>query len=49
MQTSAKYFDLAVGIRPGNMRQNGPKTTSIMTSLTKTPQPPSKNFFSSTD
>jgi len=27
------------------MSQNGPKTTSLMTSLTKNPQPPTKNFF----
>jgi len=28
------------------MRQNGPKTTSLMMSLTKNPQPPNKiNFF----
>jgi len=27
------------------MSQNGPKTTSFMTSLTKNPQPPTKNFF----
>jgi len=27
------------------MSQNGPKTTSLMTSLTKNPQPPTKSFF----
>jgi len=27
------------------MSQNGPKTTSLMTSLTKNLQPPTKNFF----
>jgi len=27
------------------MRQNGPESTSLMTSLTKNPQPPSKNYF----
>jgi len=27
------------------MSQNDPKTTSLMTSLTKNPQPPSKCFF----
>jgi len=27
------------------MSQNGPKPTSLMTSLTKNPQPPTKNFF----
>jgi len=34
-----------LGPRPGNMSQNGPKTTSLMTSLTKNPQPPTKKFF----
>jgi len=34
-----------LGLRPGNMSQNGPKTTSLTTSLTKNPQPPTKNFF----
>jgi len=38
MKTSAKYFGLA---------ENGPKTTSLMTSLTKNPQPKPKNYFSS--
>ena len=32
---------------PGNMRQNDPKTTSLMTSLTKKKHPPGKKFFSS--
>jgi len=27
------------------MSQNGPKTTSFMTSLTKNPQTPTKKFF----
>jgi len=36
-----------LGPRPGNMSQNDPKTTSLMTSVTKNPQPPTKNFFSS--
>jgi len=27
------------------MSQNAPKTTSLMTSLTKNLQPPTKNFF----
>jgi len=27
------------------MSQNGPKTTSLMTSLAKNLQPPTKNFF----
>jgi len=31
------------------MSQNGPKTTSLMTSLTKNPQPQTKTFFSSAD
>jgi len=31
--------------RPGNMSQNDPKTTSLMTSLTKNSHPPVKNFF----
>jgi len=30
---------------PGNMSQNSPKTTSLMTSPTKSPQPPTKKFF----
>jgi len=35
-----------LGPRPCNMSQNGSKTTSLMTSLTKNPQPPTKkNFF----
>jgi len=37
-----------LGPRPGNMSQNDPKTTSLMTSVTKNPHPPSKNFFSNT-
>jgi len=45
MKTSAKNFGLAVGPRPGNMSQNDPKTTSLMTSLTKNPHSPTKNFF----
>jgi len=28
------------------MSQNDPKTTSLMTSLTKNPHPPTKKFFS---
>jgi len=31
------------------MSQNNPKTTSLTTSVTKTPQHPTKNFFSSAD
>jgi len=34
-----------LGPRPGNMSQNDPKTTLLMTPVTKNPQPPSKNFF----
>jgi len=49
MKTLAKYFGLAVGHRPGNMSQNGPKTTSLMTSLTKNLQPQPKKLFSSAD
>ena len=43
MKTSAKHFGLAVG----NMNQNEPKTTSLMTSVTKNPNPQQKNIFSS--
>jgi len=35
-----------LGPRPGNMSQNDPKTTSLMTSLTKNPHSPTKKFFS---
>jgi len=45
MKTSAKYFGLAVGPRPGYMIQHGPKTTSLMTSLIKNLQPSTKNFL----
>jgi len=31
------------------MSQNDPNTTSLMMSLIKNPQPPTKNFFSSAD
>jgi len=31
------------------MSQNEPKITSLMTSLTKNPQPPTKKFFSTAD
>jgi len=34
-----------LGPRPGNTSQNDPKTTSLMTSLTKNPHPSTKNFF----
>jgi len=36
-----------LGPRPGNMSQNDPKTTSLMTSVTKNLHPQPKNFFSS--
>jgi len=45
MKTSTKYFGLAVGPRPGNMSQNRPKTTLLMTSLTKIRKPNQKTFF----
>jgi len=35
-----------LGPRPGNMSQNDPKTTSLMTSVTKNLQPPTKKLFS---
>jgi len=47
MKTSAKYFGLVV--RPGNMSQNDPKTTSLMTPLTKIHKPQPKKIFSSAD
>jgi len=34
-----------LGPRPGNMSQNDPKTTSLMTSLTKKTHPPGKKLF----
>jgi len=34
-----------LGPRPGNMSQNDPKTTSLMTSLTKNPHPQPMKFF----
>jgi len=34
-----------LGPMPGNMSQNDLKTTSLMTTVTKNPQPPTKNFF----
>jgi len=33
-----------MGPRPGNTSQNGPKTTSLLTSLTKNQQQPTKKF-----
>jgi len=47
MKTSAKHFGLGLGLRPGNKSQNDPKTTLLMASVTKNPQPPTKNVFSS--
>jgi len=41
MKTSAKHFGLTVA----NMSQNDPKTTSLMTSVTKNPPFPTKKFF----
>jgi len=38
-----------LGPRPDNMSQNGPKTASFMMLLTKNPQIPTKNSFSSAD
>jgi len=40
-----KYFSLAVGPRPGDMSQNGPKNTSLVTSLRNKLQAPTKKFF----
>jgi len=37
--------EVATGPSPGSMSQNGPKTTSLMTSLTKKSQTQPKNFF----
>jgi len=34
-----------LGPRPGNMSQNDPKTTSLMTSVTKNPHPQPKNVY----
>jgi len=34
-----------LGPRPGNMSQNDPKTTLLMTSVTKNPHPQPKIFF----
>jgi len=34
-----------LGPRPGNMSQNDPKTTSLMTSVTKNLHPPTKKVF----
>jgi len=43
MKTSAKYLQLCP--RPGNMSQNGLKTTSFMTALIKKLQAPTKKLF----
>jgi len=34
-----------LGPRPGNMSQNDSKTTSLITSVTKNPYPPTKIFL----
>jgi len=38
-----------MGTRPGNMSQNDPQTTSLLTSLKKSATPNQNNFFSSAD
>jgi len=45
---SNETFSAILWPRPGNTRQNYPKTTSFMTSVAKNPHPPTKHFFSST-
>jgi len=45
MKTSAKYFGLAIGPQARQHQPKWPKTTSLMTSLTKNPQPPTQKFF----
>jgi len=46
MKTSGKHAGIVgVGPSPGNMSQNDPKTTSLMMSIPKNPQPPTKKFF----
>jgi len=45
MKISAKYFGIAVEPRQGNMSQNGPKTTSLMTSVTKKFATPNQKIF----
>jgi len=45
MKTPAQHFGLVVGPRPRNMSQNNPKTTSLMTSLTKNPHPQPQKYF----
>jgi len=45
MTTSVKHFGLGLGPRPGNMSQSNPKTTSLMTSLTKKSAPHNLKFF----
>jgi len=47
MKTSGKHAGIVgLGPSPGNMSQNDPKTTSLMMSIPKNPQPPTKKFFS---
>jgi len=45
MKTSAKYFGLAVGPRPGNMSQNNPKTIYLWCHSQKICYPNQKNFL----
>jgi len=45
MKTSTNYFGLVVGPGPGKMSEDCPKTTSLMTSLTKICNPQPKFFF----
>ena len=45
MKTSAKHFGLAVGLQAGQLVPNDPKTTSLMTSVTKNPHLPTKKIF----
>ena len=43
LQSGSLAYRLGPG--PGNMSQNGPKSTSLMTSLTKNLQPPTKKII----
>jgi len=45
MKTSVKHLGQRLGPRPGNVSQNDPKTTCLMTSITKNPQAPMKKNF----
>jgi len=44
VKTSAKYYHLTVGAQG---QAKWPKSPPLMTSLTKKPHPPGKEFFSS--